>query len=154
MLLASLTGASLLGACSPAPPLASTVTQTVTATAPASSTGPSVTMTTTTTAVASPTPTYGGGDDWFVTNVAAIYSNSNAVALAGARALIPLAHTVCDLRSKGNDDFQAAQMLWKAHAGETLGLAAGSVLTLERDMLDIVEFAAEAYCPQYANGNY
>lgn len=89
-----------------------------------------------------------------MSRVAATYSNGNGAALAGARALIPLAHNVCDIRSKGGDDFQAAEMLWKGYALDTVGLAAGSTLSLESNVLDIVELATEEYCPQYANGNY
>jgi hypothetical protein len=86
--------------------------------------------------------------------VASQFGNGDAAAMARARAAIPLARTVCDLRSKGNDDFQAARVLWKANIVNTLGLAGGSELTLESDTLQVVSIAEDAYCPQYSSGNY
>ena len=101
-----------------------------------------------------PTPCYGGGDDWFVMTVAGSYGKGNAASEANARTLIPLAHTVCGLRGEGNDDFQAAHVLWTDPAFRALPLAVGSESALEQIALGIVEIAEEAYCPQYATGNY
>ena len=68
--------------------------------------------------------------------------------------MIPLAHQVCDARANGQDDLQAAHLLWVGKGVDTLGIARGSVSGLEGAALDIVEVATLAYCPKYNNGNW
>ena len=96
----------------------------------------------------------GGGDDQFITNIANSPEFSPTPPLSAVRAIIPLAHQVCDARANGQDDLQAAHLVWAAKGVNTLGVAKGSVIGLETTALDIVEIATLAYCPRYYNGNY
>jgi Protein of unknown function (DUF732) len=68
-----------------------------------------------------------------------------------ARAVIPLAQQVCDARTRGETDLQAASMVLAGNGVETLGLASGSGIGDEQTALDIVNAATLAYCPQYNN---
>ena len=101
---------------------------------------------------ASATPAQpGDGDAFFIPNIQTVLKPSPPE--SSIRAIIPLAHQVCDARAKGQDDLQAAHIVWASKATETLGLANGSVIGLrESSALDIVGAATLAYCPQYNNG--
>ena len=73
---------------------------------------------------------------------------------AAARAIIPLAHQVCDARAQGQSDLQAAHLVWVGKGVDMLGVTFGSVSGQESAALDIVEAATLAYCPTYNNGNW
>lgn len=71
-------------------------------------------------------PQPGGGDEFFIYEIGLV---TPPPAEAAVRAIIPLAHQVCDARANGQDDLQATA-------------------------LDIVGVATLAYCPQHNNGNW
>jgi hypothetical protein len=68
---------------------------------------------------------------------------------AAARAIIPLAQQVCDARTRGETDLQAAGMVLAGNGVETLDLASGSGIEDGQTALDIVNAATLSYCPQY-----
>ncbi len=74
--------------------------------------------------------------------------------VSAVRAIIPLAHQVCDARANGQDDLQAAHLVWVNKGVDTLKVASGSTIGLEHIALDIVGYATLSYCPQYDNGNW
>lgn len=96
----------------------------------------------------------GGGDDQFISYIEKSPEFSPTPPVSAVRTIIPLAHQVCDARGDGQDDLQAAHLVWAAKGVTTLGVAKGSVIGLETTALEIVEIATLAYCPQYDNGNY
>ena len=100
--------------------------------------------------VANATP--GDGDSFFNPCMQNLFKPSPPE--SSIRAMIPLAHQVCDARANGQDDLQAAHLLWVGKGVDTLGIARGSVSGLEGAALDIVEVATLAYCPKYNNGNW
>lgn len=94
----------------------------------------------------------GDGDAFFISQILSGFQPSPPV--PAVRAVIPIAHKVCDARAAGQDDLQAAHLVWTSKAVDTLGLVNGSVQGLEAAALDIVGIATLAYCPTYNNGNW
>lgn len=94
----------------------------------------------------------GAGDSFFVPYTQNLFKPSPPE--SSIRAIIPLAHQVCDARASGQDDLQAAHLVWAAKGVDTLGIARGSTIGLEAAALDIVGAATLAYCPKYNNGNW
>jgi Protein of unknown function (DUF732) len=97
------------------------------------------------TAHAEPGP--GSGETFFVDYMTRVFTPPTSE--AAARAIIPLAQQVCDARTRGETDLQAAGMVLAGNGVETLGLASGSAIGDEQTALDIVNAATLAYCPQY-----
>lgn len=95
----------------------------------------------------------GSGDTFFIQ-----YMTSSAftspTSEASVRAIIPLAHRVCDARANGQDDFQAARIVMAGRGVDLLGASSGSVIGDEKTALDIVNAATLAYCPTYNNSNW
>jgi hypothetical protein len=110
-----------------------------------------VTVTVAPTAHATPGP--GDGDPFFIK-----YMTSSAFtppASEGAvRAIIPLAHQICDARANGQDDLQAARIVMAGKGVDVLQVPSGSVIGDEKTALDIVNAATLAYCPTYNNSNW
>jgi hypothetical protein len=104
--------------------------------------------------VAHAEPAHGTGDEWFISRIENSPTFSPTPPISAVRAIIPLAHQVCDARTNGQDDLQAAHLVWAGKGVDTLGVVNGSIIGEESVALDIVEIAEEAYCPQYATGNY
>ncbi|WP_081292797.1 DUF732 domain-containing protein [Mycobacterium colombiense] len=100
--------------------------------------------------VANATP--GEGDSFFIPYMANLFKPSPPE--SSIRAMIPFAHQVCDARASGQDDLQAADLVWSGKGVDTLGIARGSTIGLEAAALDIVGAATLAYCPKYNNGNW
>jgi hypothetical protein len=73
---------------------------------------------------------------------------------AAARAIIPLAHQVCDARAQGQSDLQAAHTVLAGKGLDTLGVPSGSVIGAEKTAPDIVNAATLAYCPKYNKSNW
>jgi hypothetical protein len=96
----------------------------------------------------------GSGDEFFISYIQNSTDFSPRPSVSAIRAIIPLAHQACDARAKGQDDLQAAHLVWAGKATETLGLANGSVIGLESAALGIVGAATLAYCPTYNSGNW
>jgi hypothetical protein len=96
----------------------------------------------------------GSGDEFFIDYIQNSTDFSPKPSVSAIRAIIPLAHETCDARANGQDDLEAAHLVWVGKATETLGLANGSVIGLESSALDIVGAATLAYCPKYNNGNW
>jgi hypothetical protein len=92
----------------------------------------------------------GDGDVFFINETQSEFTPSPSE--AAIRAVIPLAHRVCDARASGQDDLQAAHLLWAGKGVETLGIVRGSTFGQESAALDVAEIATLAYCPQYNNG--
>lgn len=101
---------------------------------------------------ANATPGPGDGDSFFIPYMQNLFKPSPPE--SSIRAIIPLAHQVCDARANGQDDLQAAHLVWAAKGVDTLGIARGSTIGLEAAALDIVGAATLAYCPTYNNGNW
>jgi Protein of unknown function (DUF732) len=97
------------------------------------------------TAHAEPGP--GSGETFFVDYMTRVFTPPTSE--AAARAIIPLAQQVCDVRAQGQSDLQAASMVLAGNGVETLGLASGSGIGDDQTALDIVNAATLAYCPQY-----
>ena len=104
-------------------------------------------VTVTPTAHAEPGP--GSGETFFVDYLTRVFTPPTSE--AAARAIIPLAQQVCDARTQGESDLQAAGVVLAGNGVETLGLASGSGVGDEQTALDIVNAATLAYCPQYNN---
>jgi len=73
---------------------------------------------------------------------------------AKARAIIPLAHQVCDAEAQGQDDFQAAHIVLAGKGVDTLRVPSGSLIGDEKTALAIVDAATLAYCPTYNHSNF
>jgi hypothetical protein len=101
---------------------------------------------------ADPSSQPGDGDPFFISYMTSVFRPPTTV--AGARAIIPLAHQVCDARANGQSDFQAANLVMNGGGVNKLGVAFGSVSGQESAALSIVEAATLAYCPTYNNGNW
>jgi hypothetical protein len=101
---------------------------------------------------ANATPGPGDGDAFFIPEIETVFSP--APSESSIRAIIPLAHQVCDARASGQDDLQAAHLVWAGKGVNTLGIARGSTIGLEAAALDIVGVATLAYCRQYNNSNW
>jgi predicted small lipoprotein YifL len=125
-------------------------------------TASSTTGATTTSLTPSPTPATsemptngalqpGDGDGFFINEIRTVFTPPPEAAI---RAIIPLAHQVCDARANGQDDLQAAHLVWVGKGVDTLGIAWGSTAGLEAAALDIAESATLAYCPQHNNGDW
>ena len=97
------------------------------------------------TAHAEPGP--GSGETFFVDYMTRVFTPPTSE--AAARAIIPLAQQVCDVRAQGQTDLQAANVVLAGDGVETLGLATGSQVADEKTALDVVNAATLAYCPQY-----
>ena len=95
----------------------------------------------------------GGGDEFFIE-----YMTSSAftprTSEASVRAIIPLAHQVCDARAQGQDDLQAARIVMAGKGVDLLRVPSGSVIGDEKTALDIVNAATLAYCPTYNTSNW
>lgn len=89
----------------------------------------------------------GTGDAFFIDYMTLDFTP--ATTEEAARALIPMAHKVCDARSKGQSDLEAAQMVWAEHGDDLLGVDIDSIRREEKAALDIVNAATLAYCPKY-----
>jgi hypothetical protein len=96
----------------------------------------------------------GDGDDFFIQLIENSSDFSPKPSVSAVRAIIPLARQVCDARANGQDDLQAAHLVWAGKGVDTLGVANGSVIGLEHIALDVVGDATLAYCPKYNNGNW
>ena len=94
----------------------------------------------------------GGGDPFFIAEIEAVFKPPPSE--SAIQAIIPLAHQVCTARAAGQDDLQAAELVWAGKGVDTLGIARGSQQGLEAAALDIVGVATLAYCPKYNNGDY
>jgi hypothetical protein len=101
---------------------------------------------------ADPSSSPGDGDPFFISYMTTVFQPSTTV--AGARALIPLAHQVCDARARGQTDLQAANLVITGGGVEMLGVAFGSPAARDKAALGIEGVAALAYCPTYTNGDY
>jgi hypothetical protein len=101
---------------------------------------------------ADPSSQPGDGDPFFISYMTSVFRPPTAV--AGAKAIIPLAHQVCDARANGQSDLQAANLVMTGGGVDKLGVAFGSVSAQESAALSIVEAATLAYCPTYNNGNW
>jgi hypothetical protein len=99
-------------------------------------------------------PQPGDGDSFFISSIANSSNFSPQPPVSAVRAIIPLAHQVCDARANGQDDLQAAHLVWAGKGVESLGVANGSVMGLESTALQIVGLATLAYCRQYNYGNW
>lgn len=97
------------------------------------------------TAAAEPGP--GSGETFFVDYMTRVFTPPTSE--AAARAVIPLAQQVCQARTQGQTDLQAANIVLTGNGLATLGLASGSEVGDEKTALDIVNAATLAYCPQY-----
>jgi Protein of unknown function (DUF732) len=97
------------------------------------------------TAHAEPGP--GSGETFFVDYMTRVFSPPTSE--TAARAIIPLAQQVCDVRAQGQSDLQAASMVLADNGVEALGLASGSGTADEQTALEIVNAATLSYCPQY-----
>jgi hypothetical protein len=104
--------------------------------------------------IAQADPGPGSGDDFFISYVQGSTDFSPKPSASAIRAIIPLAHQACDARASGQDDLQAAHILWAGKAIQTLGLANGSEIGLESSALSLVGAATLAYCPKFNNGNW
>ena len=99
------------------------------------------------TAQAEPGP--GSGETFFVDYMTRVFTPP---ALEGAaRELIPLAQLVCEAKTRGESDLQAADIVLAGNGVATLGLATGSSVGDQQTALDIVNASTLAYCPQYNN---
>lgn len=94
----------------------------------------------------------GDGDAFFIPEIQTVFKPPPSE--SAIREIIPLAHQVCDARASGQDDLQAAHLVWVGKGVSTLGIARGSTLGLEEAALQIVDTATLAYCRQYNNGNW
>jgi hypothetical protein len=99
------------------------------------------------TAQAEPGP--GSGETFFVDYMTRVFTPPTSE--AAARAIIPLAQQVCDARTRGETDLQAANIVLAGDGVETVGLASGSGVGDEQTALGIVNAATLSYCPQYNN---
>jgi hypothetical protein len=97
-------------------------------------------------------PQPGDGDAFFIPDIEAVFKPSPPE--SSIRAIIPLAHRVCDARANGQSDLQAANLVMTGGGADKLGVAFGSVSGQESAALGIVEAATLAYCPTYNNGNW
>jgi hypothetical protein len=94
----------------------------------------------------------GDGDPIFISYMTTVFQPPTTV--AGARAIIPLAHQVCDARAKGLSDVQAEYLVLTSGGLDTLGVPLASDSRRDSAALGIVEVATLAYCPTYNNGNW
>jgi hypothetical protein len=94
----------------------------------------------------------GDGDPIFISYMTTVFQPPTTV--AGARAIIPLAHQVCDARAKGLSDVQAEYVVITSGDLDRLGVPSASVPGQPSAALGIVEVATLAYCPTYNNGNW
>jgi hypothetical protein len=101
---------------------------------------------------ADPSSQPGDGDPFFISYMTSVFQPPTTE--SGARAIIPLAHQVCDARASGQSDLQAAHLVMTGGGVDKLGAAFGSVAGQENAALNIVEAATLAYCPTYNNGNW
>jgi hypothetical protein len=97
-------------------------------------------------------PAPGSGDPFFIEYMTSVFTPRASE--GAARAIIPLAHQVCDARAQGQSDLQAAQIVLAGKGVETLGVASGSGIGDEQTALNIVNAATLAYCPTYNNSNW
>jgi hypothetical protein len=101
---------------------------------------------------ADPSSQPGDGDPFFISYMTSVFQPPTTE--SGARAIIPLAHQVCDARTRGQSDLQAAQLVMNGGGVDKLGTAFGSVAGQESAALNIVQAATLAYCPSHNNGNW
>jgi hypothetical protein len=101
---------------------------------------------------ADPSSQPGDGDPFFISYMTTVFQPPTTE--TGARAIIPLAHQVCNSRARGQSDLQAAQLVMTGGGVDRLGTAFGSVAGQESAALSIVQAATLAYCPTYNNGNW
>jgi hypothetical protein len=94
----------------------------------------------------------GDGDPIFINYMTTVFQPPTTV--AGAQAIIPLAHQVCDARAKGLSDVQAEYLVMTSEGLDRLGVPVASIDRRESAALGIVEVATLAYCPIYNNGNW
>jgi hypothetical protein len=92
-------------------------------------------------------PGPGSGETFFVDYMTRVFTPPTSE--AAARAVIPLAQQVCEARTQGQSDLQAAGLVLAGNGVETLGLASGSGVADEKTALDVVNAATLTYCPQY-----
>lgn len=103
--------------------------------------------------VAQGQPTPGTGDPFFIQYLTSSAFDPPAT-VAGARAIIPIAHEVCDARAQGQDDLQAARLVMAGKGVELLRAQSGSPIGDDHTALKIVNAATLAYCPTYNNSNW
>jgi Protein of unknown function (DUF732) len=94
----------------------------------------------------------GDGDPLFINYMTTVFQPPTSV--AGAQAIIPLAHQVCDARAKGLSDVQAVGLVMTGGGLDRLGVSFASPSAQESAALGIAEVATMAYCPTYNNGNW
>lgn len=97
-------------------------------------------------------PTPGSGDPLFIMYMTGIFKPP--VTEAAARALIPLAHQVCDAEDQGQDDLQAARIVLAGHGVEKLNVPNSSQIGDEKTALAIVNVATLAYCPTHNSSDW
>jgi len=97
------------------------------------------------TAQAEPGP--GSGETFFVDYMTRVFTPPTSE--GAARELIPLAQLVCEAKTRGESDLQAADIVLAGNGVGTLGLATGSSLGDQSTAMEIVNASTLAYCPQY-----
>lgn len=97
------------------------------------------------TAQAEPGP--GSGETFFVDYMTRAFTPPTSE--AAAREIIPLAQLVCEAKSRGESDQQAANIVLAGNGVVILGLSTGSSAGDQQTAIDVVNVSTLAYCPQY-----